>query len=214
MIREFLSTQKGKYLKNLRSKYSEDLRSVLPKNPSIISNNCLGGFISQDLDLPYLSPIAGLYFFFPDYIEFLSDLEANITSDITFVKESKYLLGNQRIAQAKHTYPVGLLNGKFEIHFLHYKNAKEAEIKWSRRLDRFDINNLVVLGTELDLCTKKDIKAFDELPFERKVFLTREVHELKSVKFVKEFAANPKIGDPYRYGHLLYRNLIEKLTEQ
>lgn len=214
MVRSFLIKQRDRYFQTLRRRYSTALKELLPQNPSIISNNCLGGFIYQDLNLPYLSPTAGLYFFFPDYIEFLKDIDNNIRRDITFVETSKYSLGNERISKAKHKYPIGLLGGEFEIHFLHYKNLQEAELKWKRRAERFNINNLVVLGTELDGCKIGDIKEFEALPFEKKVFLTKRNDEnLQSVKVVKGFSANDKLGDPYRSGHILYKNVIEKLQE-
>lgn len=211
-IRNYLSKQKGAYLKHLRSKYKNALLERLPESPSIISNNCLAGFIYQDIGLPYLSPTAGLYFFFPDYINFLSDLENNLKSDIEFVNESKYTLGNERYTASKHKYPIGLLGGKHEIHFLHYKNSVDAEDKWKRRLDRFDLSKLVVLGTELDLCNNKDIENFNSLPFDNKCFLTRSKTDFSSAHHVKEFSKNPNIGDPYRYGHVLYANLIDKLS--
>lgn len=213
MIKSYLKSLQDKYFKSLRSKYSRDLKEYLPEMPCIISNNCLAGFIYQDIGLQYSSPTIGLYFFFPDYILFLSDLEKYLYSELTFVKYSKYELGNERYSKAQHKYPIGLLDNQLEIHFLHYKSEQEAEKNWKRRLERVDLNNLVVLGTQLDLCTESDITDFDRLPFENKYFLTRSNLDLRSVQFVKEFANNPKIGDPYRNGHLLYENLIKKLKE-
>lgn len=214
LIRKFLANQKKKYLKYLRSRYAESLRRYLPDDPCIISNNCLGGFIYQDLGLSYTSPTAGLYFFFPDYIEFLADLENNLKLDIEFVSHSKYQLGNERLANVKMKYPVGLLGGKFEIHFLHYTSREEAESKWKRRVERINPNNFVILGTELDLCSKTDIELFDKLPFTNKYFFTRSQTNLGSSVFIEEFAYNAKIGDPYRYGHVLYANLIKKLSKE
>lgn len=42
---------------------------------SIISSNCFAGRIMQDLKMEYNSPTLGLYFMYPDYIEFLKHLE-------------------------------------------------------------------------------------------------------------------------------------------
>lgn len=211
IFNKILSKQKSLYLKYLRSQYSDRLKEILSDEPCIISNNCLAGFIYQDIKLPYLSPTAGLYFFFPDYIEFLSDIENNLNANIEFVNSSKFALGNERYASSKLKYPIGLLNGKYEIHFLHYHDQKEAENKWKHRVERFDKSNLILLGTELDLCSTEDIVAFDRLPFGRKCFLTRSEHDLNSSQYVKEFSTNPEIGDPHRYGHILYKNIIEKL---
>ena len=50
-------------------------RSVKSRDFTIISNNCWAGRVYQYLDMPYLTPTAGLYFFAPDYIKFVSDLK-------------------------------------------------------------------------------------------------------------------------------------------
>ncbi|MEN2400553.1 DUF1919 domain-containing protein [Flavobacterium sp. MC2016-06] len=207
-------SQRDRYYKNLRMKYAGDLKEYLPQSPCIISNNCLGGFIYQDTGYSYLSPTIGLYFFFPDYIEFLSDLENNLKLKIDFVTESKYSVGNERLKSAKHKYPVGLLGGKFEIHFLHYHSEEEAEKKWNRRVERINLANLIVIGTELDLCTKEDIEKFDNLSFKNKFFFTKLEHKLKSTIIVPEFYSNPKIGDPYRNGHVLYKYFVQQLNSQ
>jgi uncharacterized protein (DUF1919 family) len=210
-LKSFYISQRDIYYKNLRKKYVEDLKKYLPELPCIISNNCLAGFIYQDMGYSYLSPTIGLYFFFPDYIDFLSDLENNLKLDINFVAKSKYSIGNDRIKYAKHKYPIGLLGGKFEVHFLHYHSEEEAKQKWKRRLERINLDNLIIIGTELDLCTKEDIENFDNLSFKNKFFFTKLDHKLKSTIVVSEFSANPKVGDPYRNGHLLYKYFVKHL---
>ncbi|GEO06002.1 hypothetical protein AAE02nite_36660 [Adhaeribacter aerolatus] len=165
--------------------------------------------------MPYLSPTAGLYFFFPDYINFLSDLKGNLEAKLRFVTESKYSLGNERYNKAKKSYPIALLNDEHEIHFLHYANQYEAESKWHKRAERVDFDKLVVVGTELDQCTEKDIRDFDRMNFERKFFFTRKDYNLPSTIYIKDFEHNVKIGDPYRSGHILYKSLaINKNVKQ
>lgn len=94
---------------------------------SLISSNCFAGRIMQDLNLPYNSPTLGLYFMYPDYIEFLSNIRFYLTeAKIEFVEHSKYPIGDERRAKWRHWYPIGLLDGKVEIHFLHYYTEKEA----------------------------------------------------------------------------------------
>lgn len=212
-IRSFLSAQRGRYFKYLRDQQIQPLKEFFAGSPSIITNNCLAGFFYQDMQMPYLTPTAGLYFFFPDYIQFLSNLQANLGAQLIFVKESKYPLGNERYAKHKPAYPMALLNGELEIHFLHYTSQKEAEEKWYKRAERVDFNNLIVMGTELDLCTDEDIKAFDRLSFEKKYFFTRKPHALPSTIYIKEFEHNEKIGDPYRSGHILYKHLAQKISK-
>lgn len=210
-VKKFLSAQRGKYFKHLRDKEIEPLKDYFSGSPTIITNNCLGGFFYQDLNLPYLSPTAGLYFFFPDYINFLSDLKGNLAAKLRFVNESKYPLGNERYLKHNKSYPMALLNDEHEIHFLHYESQYEAESKWYKRAERADLDNLIVMGTELDQCTEEDVRAFEHFNFERKFFFTRKDYNLPSTIFIKEFEHNTKIGDPYRSGHILYRHLARKI---
>lgn len=206
-IKTYISGLKSDYLKYKRSEFFSGLSPLIDASPSIISNNCLAGRIYQDFGLPYSSPTAGLYFFFPDYIEFLKDFETNIKRNLTFVSQSKYDLGNERIANSKHKYPIALLDGKFEIHFLHYQTQYEAESKWYRRCERLNLKNIIVLGSQLDLCTEKDIVDFDNLLFERKFFFSCKPNNLKSSIFIKEFAGQNSVSDPYQKGHLYYKYL-------
>jgi len=211
IIRDFLSRQKGRYLKHLRDEQVEGLRDYFSDSPSIITNNCLSGFLCQDLKLPYLSPTVGLYFFFPDYIEFLSDIKGNLAGGLQFVKDSKYPIGNDRIRKHKKSYPIAMLNEKIEIHFLHYETEKDAESKWIRRSERINFENLIILGTELDLCSQTDIQDFNNLNFSKKHFFTRNEYNLASTIYIEKFKNNLKIGDPYQSGHVLYKHLARNI---
>jgi uncharacterized protein (DUF1919 family) len=197
------------YLK--RCQYTDALRDCFMSPPSIISNNCLAGRIYQDLELSYLSPTAGLYFFFPDYIEFLADLESNIKAELYFTDKSKYELGNQRIAVAGHRYPIANLNNKVEIHFLHYSSKEEATEKWTRRCSRVNLDNLLILACERDLCTEDDICRFDNLPFERKIFFTAKQYNFESSVYIDKFKDEGIVGDPRANGQILYENIVNKL---
>ena len=158
IIKKFLSEQKKEYLTRKRLKQVGSFEHYFPKDCTIISNNCLGGFIYQDLNISYNSPTIGLYFFFPDYIEFLSDLKGNLEADIQFVSASKYEVGNMRIRKSKHPYPIGLLKGKFEIHFLHYKTQTEVIEKWGRRLKRVNwVKGLIELKSRLIIPRYRDM---------------------------------------------------------
>lgn len=119
-----------KHFAKLRSPYIPQLESLLSKETSIISSNCLAGRIMQDLNMQYNSPTLGLYFWYPDYIEFLSNARYYLTeAKIEFVEHSKYPLGDERRRNWKHWYPIGLLDGKVEIAFLHYHTEEEAAEK-------------------------------------------------------------------------------------
>src|SRR5688572_22103122 len=93
------------------------------KDFTIISNNCWGGIIYQDLQLPYLSPTVNLYMFIPCYIKFLENLEFYLNKKLDFTEESKYNQAN--INKIRKWYPIGKLDD-IELHFIHYDNVDIA----------------------------------------------------------------------------------------
>ena len=161
-------------------------RSVKNRGFSIISNNCWAGKVYQYLDMPYLSPTAGLYFFAPDYIKFVSDLRRYLDTPLRFInpEESKYY---EEIRKRNQTdKPIGILDD-VEIVFLHYKTKEEAEEKWNRRRERVNYNNIILKFSRMDLCTEKEIKEFDSLPFENKFVLNNRLPlKYKSEVYWKE----------------------------
>lgn len=198
----------------------KDLIPVLAKSLSndttIISSNCFAGRIMQDLGIQYNSPTLGLYIWGPDYIEFLSHLEYYLKeARIEFVEHSKYSIGDIRRAQWSHWYPIGLLGGKVEIQFLHYYTEEEAAEKWYRRSSRVNWNKLMIIGMEQNLCTLKDIYAFDALPFADKyIFTSRNLPFLNSNVFIPEFEGRDEVGDAYRNTAIFYRELINRITTE
>lgn len=166
--------------------------------------------------MQYNTPTLGLYFFADDFIEFLSNLKYYlIEAKLEFLDESRYPLGNERRAKWTHWYPIGLLGGKVEIQFLHYHTAKEAAEKWYRRAQRVNFDKLMVIGMEQNLCTIDNVKAFDKLPFEKKIFFsTKNIPNVKSNCFLNVFAAQGEVGDPYQKGDIFYKELINRFNNE
>ena len=197
-----------------RKPYVAHVAQLVDNDTTIISSNCFAGRIMQDLGMQYNSPTLGLYFMYPDYIEFLSHLEHYLKeAKIQFVEHSKYPLGDERRANWKHWYPIGLLDGKVEIHFLHYHTEEEAAEKWYRRASRVNWDKLLIIGMDQNLCTERDIRAFDALPFGRKLFFSSLPVEGKSIVCMKEFEGTGQVGDPYRKAYLFYRYLIRRFKK-
>lgn len=148
------------------------------KDFSLISNNCWGGQVPQDLGIEYKSPFAGLFLYAPCYINLLKNLRKNMSQELVFVNESKYNEANE--VRLTNPYPIALL-GDSEVHFLHYKDQSEASEKWYRRTARINWENLFVKFCDRDLCTEELIKEFDNLGFENKVcFTAKKYPDLKS----------------------------------
>ena len=146
-ISDILFSFRSKLLRRYYSQGNGLVRLKKAVNPtmSIISNNCLGGAISNTLNYSYNSPTVGLYFMYPDYITFLEHLEGFISSKLKFKTQSFYKFVNKE--REDNPYPIGRLEyGGFEIEieFLHYHSEEEAKEKWERRCKRIQMDNMII----------------------------------------------------------------------
>lgn len=153
---------------DIRRAYNK--KRIKSRDFTVISNNCWAGKLYHYLDMPYLSPTVGLYFFADDYIKFLKNLKYYMSLDLKFIsyKESKYK--KTLVEHNQKEKPIGILDD-VEIVFLHYKSEEEAFEKWNRRKARINWNNLYIKFSKMNQCTEKHIYEFSELPFDRKIFL-------------------------------------------
>lgn len=207
-IIQFAKRLRDGYLRLRRSRYFDSISGYFGNGTSIICSNCLGGRILQDIGMQYNTPTLGLFFPYPDYIEFCRDLKYYLTeAKLSFVDESRYPERNEHRAKWPFRYPIGMLDGKIEIHFLHYHSREEAETKWLRRSIRINWDRLFVIGMDQNGCTVNDIEAFDKLPIKNKIFFSSRPVDGESIVFMREFGKNGCVGDPYKKGHVFYKYL-------
>lgn len=154
---------------------------------TIIASNCIGGIIYQDLHIQASSPTIDLYFNAPDFILFLKNMPYYLRCPLTFTNRSKY-------SDIDPIYPIGFLDD-VEIHFMHYKSAKDALSKWEQRMKRIVFDHLFIIMTDRDFCTYDLIKAFDNLPYDNKIiFTSKNYPEFKSAIFCKHFENEDSVG--------------------
>ncbi len=162
------------YLNNKRKKLKH-------KNPTIISNNCVGGVISHDLGQQFRSPTVNLYFKASDYIRFISDLQHYLSLDVVETETDL-------------PYPVGVL-GDIKVFFMHYHSFSEAKEKWNERKKRIDFNNIYYMMTEIEGCSKEIMKQFDSLSYKKKVLFThKEYPDIGCSHYVKGFENEVELG--------------------
>jgi uncharacterized protein (DUF1919 family) len=151
-------------VKKLRTVFTKSKRIGLDRDISIIANDCLGGMISHDLGLKFLSPTINLYFETPeDYLEFLSDIRYYSSTTIKQV----YRDGRQ--------YPIGELrkgDKTVTIHFMHYTSFNEAVAKWQERSKRIHYDNLVVIWHVPFGLTDANFERFKRFHFKKALIIT------------------------------------------
>lgn len=206
--------RRSKQLKrNLRQREADALGEWAGADATIISNNCFGGRLYQDLDREYTTPTVGLFFIVADFVELCRNLRHYLTeATLTFKAESRSAhLNYKRDHDWRYHYPIGLLDGKIEIHFLHYKSEEEAREKWARRCGRVNWDNIVVTCLEINDIEASDFEAFETIPFTRKIFFTTEAHPgcPSTVKMGRN--KRGEVGDGIKHTRRFYRAWLKKL---
>lgn len=134
---------------------------------SIIANNCWGAEVYKHYQLPFHSPIIGLYLYPECYLKFVADLESHLSESLRFIDTSRY-------SEAANDYPIGLIHDS-EIHFLHYETRDEAYDKWMRRAERVLQNphDIRFKFDDRDGATETHIRAFHDLKLPNSVCFTK-----------------------------------------
>ena len=130
---------------------------------TIVSNNCWGAHIYKALARPYTTPFVGLFIPPEDYLHFVPELRALVSSNITFVPSSRHQSVEKFRAERNINYPIGLLDGRIELHFMHYQSPEEALAKWRRRTERanWDSKSVFFKFCDHDGATEEHIRDFD-----------------------------------------------------
>ena len=171
-------------------------RRLTNKQFSIIGNNCFVGGMYHKYGLQYSSPTIWTYIFPDEYLRFLSKLDWYLAQPLEFVEFSKHPMCKRFTELTGKTYPIGLLGGDVEIHFMHYKAQKEAADKWNSRLKRLYRDNLYVVFSDSEEFKEPQLEVFAKLPFEHKVFFSAKPRAgFDGTVFVRDYASAPYVYD-------------------
>lgn len=187
-------------------------RKLLDCNFTIISNNCWGGHVYRHFGLEYSSPTVGVYFFSEEYMRLLRNLKQNLYLPLSFIEanQSKYYRELKKKNQID--VPIGLLGEDIEVVFLHYKSKEEAQKKWARRLQRVNLNNLIVKNSEMNLCSIDHLIEFDHMKFKKKVlFVSKDYPQLRDYRVVKRYSTDQEVKNDTTY-YSSYIDLIELIN--
>ena len=143
----------------INKKYTAKQRKRLKNdNFSIISSNCIGGFIYHRLGKQFLSPTINLYFNQKEFIKFAQNLRYYITLPLEFI-------------ETDFDFPVAKI-GDITLYFLHYSNNDEAKEAWERRKTRINYDNLYLIVYDKDGLTDDDYKAFGQINFKTIIIIS------------------------------------------
>ena len=111
----------------------------LRENPvTILSNDCWGGLVYRELDLPFTSPLINIAWPGESFCEFIKDPLFYLRKPLHMVRDS---------VPRESVFPIGRLgdeNRSVELHFVHSRSSQEAEEDWNRRVKRINEDRLFV----------------------------------------------------------------------
>jgi uncharacterized protein (DUF1919 family) len=171
------------------------------KTFSIISNNCISGGIYHKFGLPFSTPTVWCFFFPAEYIKFLENLKGHLNQPLQFTTQTKHPSAQQLRQTIQRNYPIGVLGGDVEIHFLHYHTDEDAREKWNRRLARINWDNLFFLfsDSEPQEFTQTLLERYEKLPFEHKLFFSSTPQpNSKCTVYVKDCFGSASVSDSTR----------------
>ena len=110
---------------------------------TIISNNCSGARMQQDLKMQYQSPTVVLQILPEEYPKFCKNLKHYLSCEVKEYKEFSEIHKQQmmKLLGFLPTFPVGLLDD-IAILFQHYETFADAKEKWDRRTKRVDYEHV------------------------------------------------------------------------
>lgn len=167
---------------------------------TILCNMCLGGVISHDFGLRFNSPTVNLMIPAREFVSMLQDIN-QIDGKIE-IKED-----------AGKPYPVGILNEKYVLHFIHFKTFQDAVDTWHRRSERMDKNKPYIILVETTSCSYDDLVKFDKLPYKHKIALVhRQYPEIHCSVVIDGFDGMNLHGEILSYTGLLGKRMYDQVN--
>lgn len=190
--------------RNIEKKVKIEFHKLFLKQAdfTIISNNCWGTFIYKKFGLPYQSPFINAMIFAPDYIALLENFSIEKLKKLTFIEhsESKFIDEMKRLDIYGKNYPLGLIDDKYEINFLHYTCKKETLVKWLKRCERINSEKLIFKFSDGDLFEDSMAHRFEALPFKNKIcFTAKPFLDLKSNIWIEKFKSDSRVKDEWKH---------------
>lgn len=168
------------------------------KNICIISSNCIGGVVYNELGMKFTSPTINLYFEPEDFLKFVENIQFYLNEELIFENNLNY------------NFPVAKLND-IHIYFMHYNTKEEAVKKWSARKKRIDLNNIYIVMTDKGIKDKSLFERFEKLPYKNKILFTHnKMNNFNSTYYIPGFENQNELGNIIEYKNIFGQRYYDK----
>ena len=140
---------------------------------TIISNNCSGARLQQDLRMQYQSPTIILQILPEEYPKFCMHLKHYMDAELKEYKEFSEIhhLQMVKLLGQEPYFPCGIIDD-VAVLFQHYETFEEAKEKWERRKARMDYDHIGYMFV-LEKPYIVEAMEFGNLPLKNSVLFTR-----------------------------------------
>lgn len=155
----------------------------LRENPvTILSDDCWGGYVYHELDLPFTSPLININWPKDSYCKFMQD-------PIYYLEQPLHM--EQEGNPGKNLFPIGRLgegNRSVFLHFVHAPSIQKAKSLWDRRIARINKGRIFIKvsfdGT--DPQREKYLDVFRQIPYS-KICIYSEETDVQGVFYSRRF---------------------------
>lgn len=144
---------------------------------SILSNFCIGGIVSDQLGLEFLSPTVNMVCLGDHFIRFVNDYKKYLSEDMKVYKNEAYI---PETRGTESFMGKGIVNDVVWL-FRHSNNPDADVKKWNERRKRINQDNIAVM---MVLFSRDEVEKFEKIPFKKKLGLFYEKTEYKDVLFI------------------------------
>jgi len=162
-------------IKNARNRFGVVLNRAGLEHEAftVLSNDCWGQALYSGYGLPYQTPLIGSGMYSDCFLRFLGDIKGYLGSPLRFVNQTRYP-GLRRIRSQRRPWPIAVLGGEVEIHFMHYQSEYASRRAWEGGLQQVHLDRIAVkFSADKDGATEDQVARFAALPFERKLLISR-----------------------------------------
>lgn len=157
-------------------------KRLINKHFSLLTGNCIGGYIYHQLGLQFLSPTINMMIYNQDFKKLILNLKAYL--DI--IPQPGFDLRFPDI-------PTATL-GDILLHFTHYSTIEEGIKAWENRKRRIDFDNLYIIISDIDL-SRQDIEDLQNVPCKKIVVMTANDWGYKHCLYIPEYHGQERVGE-------------------
>lgn len=149
---------------------------------SLLTGNCIGGYLYHQLGLPFLSPTINMMILNQDFKKLILNLEHYLSITPIIYEDDKF----PDVPSAKIDDII--------LHFTHYNSSEEGIAAWEKRKRRIDIDNLYVIISDIDL-SSKDIEELQSAKVKKIVVMTSKDYNYDYCLYIPAFRGMDHVGD-------------------